>query len=455
MKPLKNKRLIFLTLCLITVMGLLIRLAYIANTEINYPIRVDARQYLIYGHNIYHYGVFSKDFPSDKPRPDSFRSPGYPLFLSFFFFLDKGNKEYYHKILYTQAILSTVLIPLTFFMGIRFLSLFWSFIAACFVAFSPHLISVNSYILTESLFAIFLLTALFALSQADGKKQKTLFILSGIFFGIAYLINETALFLPYLIFFTYMICFRQSLKESSAKRLVINMIFFICIFSLFPVSWKLRNIINLPPGASQGSDRALATITHGTYPGFIYKSEKYKYLPYKEDPMQPAFSSSFENFIPIFWERYKERPLRYLSWYFFEKPYYLWSWNILQGQGDVYIYPVITSLYQVSKSANITREIMKFLHPVILVFSLFGVVLFIHKIFREKTGLSAEYPVFVLFIIIVYYTFLYTIFAPWPRYSIPLRPELYLFAIWSLYNISIQIKKKYLHTEKQLVPCPD
>ena len=32
----------------------------------------------------------------------------------------------------------------------------------------------------------------------------------------------------------------------------------------------------------------------------------------------------------------------------------------------------------------------------------------------------------------VYFTVVYSVFAPWPRYSVPLRPELYLLAAWSV-----------------------
>jgi hypothetical protein len=439
MKPVKNKRVIFLTLCLITAMGLLIRLAYIANTKVDHPIRVDARQYLIYAYNLYNHNVFSKEYPTDNPSPDSFRSSGYPLFLSLFFYLDKKGNIY--NIVYMQAVLSTLLIPLTFLIGIRIFPLKWAFIAACLVAFSPHLVSITSYILTETLFGLLLLTAVLMLCESFKKNTAFTYVGAGFFWGLSYFVNETALFLPYIISFFYI--FHHFYHKKISKILIFNIILFLFVYSAFPVAWGIRNKVSLPSDAPKGSNRAIGSMSHGAYPGFFYKTESYRYFPYREDPMQPVFSSSLKNFTHIFWKRFKEKPLRYLSWYFFEKPYYLWSWNILQGQGDVYIYPVITSLYQVSKSANITREIMKFLHPVILVFSLFGIVLFVHRIFRGQTGLFPEYPVFILFILITYYTFLYTVFAPWPRYSIPLRPELYLWSLWSLKYLSAGIAKLY------------
>lgn len=211
---------------------------------------------------------------------------------------------------------------------------------------------------------------------------------------------------------------------------------YLIVFSLFPAVWILRNH-NLSPNASKGSERAISIMSHGAYPGFIYKDPKFKYFPYREDPMQPAFSSSLENFISIFTERFKQRPVRYLAWYFFEKPFYLWSWNMLQGQGDVYVYPVIKSLYQTSKIANLPRILMKCFHPIILILSFIGIPIVINESYLKKNEILPYQTPFIIFIVLIYYTLLYTVFAPWPRYSIPLRPELYLCALWSL-KISIE-----------------
>ncbi len=429
MEYIKNKRIVFLLIFLLSAIAFLIRVAYVVNTSIDHPIRADAREYVIYAHNLYKHGIFSKEFPADQPSPDSFRSPGYPMFLCLFFHLDKETNLY--SVIYAQTVLSTLLVPLTFLIGIRIFSFLWAFIGACLVAFSPHLVSITSYILTETLFGFLFLAALVLLSESLRKNMRILFLMAGFFFGLAYLVNETVLFFPYIVSFAYILYFRKTHGKTD-KLILSNIVLFLIIFSVFPAAWGIRNKINLPLDAPKGSHRAIGTMTHGTYPDFIYKTEKYRNFPYREDPMQPAFSSSMGNFVRIFWTRFKERPIRYLSWYFFEKPYYLWSWNILQGQGDVYIYPVTTSLYQVSKAANLTREIMKFIHPAVLIFALLGIPLFIIKLRAGKKDLFAEQAVFLLFIIIVYYTLLYTVFAPWPRYSIPLRPELYLWSLWSL-----------------------
>lgn len=430
-----------LLLFIITVLALIIRIQYNYNTQIYKPIRADARQYVLYGYNLAYNGTFSQSVPTSEVKlPDSLRSPGYPL-LTAASFLIGGNKGFLRVIIWAQIFLSTLLVPVTFFIGIRFLRLWGALIASFLVALSPHLVSMTSYVLTETLFSFLLVSSTISLYYSLKHTNLVLIIVSGLLFGASYLTNETALFIPY-IFIIIMLVIKKYRVAMIEQRLFTKVIIFLLIFSIFPAGWMIRNI-NLPPNAPKGASRAIATMSHGAYPDFIYKDPRFKYFPYREDPMQPAFSSSLDNFRKIFWTRFKERPGRYLRWYLLEKPYYLWSWNILQGQGDVYVYPVITSLYQTSKIANTTREIMKFLHPLILILAVAGIPFFYITYWRGKNTVNIPDTPIILFIICIYFTLLYAIFAPWPRYSVPLRPILYLVALWSLQTGGKFISEKW------------
>lgn len=107
-----SKRFTVLIVCLVTITALFLRVEYVEQTVIHTPIRADARQYVIYGYNIYSHGIFSKELSSD-PSPDSFRSPGYPLLISLAVMLG-GKNGFYPIVIYFQAILSALLVPLTF-----------------------------------------------------------------------------------------------------------------------------------------------------------------------------------------------------------------------------------------------------------------------------------------------------------------------------------------------------
>lgn len=199
----------------------------------------------------------------------------------------------------------------------------------------------------------------------------------------------------------------------------------------------------VPDNAPQGSSRALNTITHGSYIDFIYESEEYKYFPYYEDPMQPDISNSYSKFLEVFWLRFKERPGEYIAWYLVKKPYYFWSWDILQGQGDIYVYPVKTSLYTQNRLADAARGFFRFIHPVLMIFFLGGLIYLLGKVFASgKSGMQQKIVFASLGWIPVYYTLLYMVFASWPRYALPLRPVFFIIAVLALTRLFFFCKSR-------------
>ncbi len=415
--------------------SVLIRVHYIKSTRIISPLRADALQYITYGYNLAHHGTFSKEYPSDNPSPDSFRSPGYPSLVALSFLLG-GKKGFYDLLLYSQSILGGLMPVITYMAGILFLPFFWSMAAAVLVAFNPHLISMTSYCLTETLFGFTLSISILFFLYSLKYNKTVFFIISSILWGCSYLTNETVFFLPYLLGLTFLFIAKKNNQKKS------NFIIFILLFTLFPCMWMMRNKI-LPPDSPKGNSRAIATMSHGAYPGFIYKTDKYKYFPYREDPEQPEFGDSFTTFRKILWLRIKQRPVEYLTWYFLKKPYYLWSWSILQGQGDVYVYPVTRSLYSISKPAAASKKAIYVLHPLILFSAFAGILLIIHLLYRNRYNLAdQDKPAIVFFILFIYYTQLYMVFAPWPRYSIPLRPIFYLCGLWGVHYMINLLKYK-------------
>jgi len=428
-----------LLIILFCVAALALRWLYYERLDLPYPVRADARDYFVYAYNLVHFGTYSKALSEDKPRPDAWRSPGYPLIVAAALSLG-GLKRYYDLMIHFQIVLSSLCVPMTYFVGRRFMPNWAALTAAGLVALSPHLISTAANLLTETLFAFVLLAGIRSYYWAVEKKRILPAVVSGLLFGYAYLINETCLFLPLV----FAVCTAWLSKVRDAPS-IFNanlrlMAILLLVFSLFPAAWLLRNS-RLPQGALKGSGRAVATMSHGAYPGFVYEDSTLKYYPYEEDPRQPDFGASLDNFIDILWDRFKQRPLRYLSWYLLEKPYHLWSWNNLQsdkgatgkaGRGDIYIYPVRSSLYLESKPADLTRVLMKGLHPVIAFLACAGVFICLFRAKANRSPGQVERSPVYLFAVLLYYTLLYTVFAPWPRYSVPLRPELYLSAMWVL-----------------------
>lgn len=418
---------------LIFSLSLLYRDAYIHNMVIDNPLQNDARQYVLYGYNLANRQVYSTSPPSEIPVPDSYRSPGYSLLVAACFLLG-GEAKYYPLLLDMQAILGALTAVLAFFLGKKFLPFGWAVGSAVLVGISPHLVAMTGYVLTETLFGFLLIWALLWFVHALEKGQAIHYARAGIVFGLCFLTNETALFLPFIL--VAAVCFTDQYQTKTGKIRSLLYVVFILVFLCFPVVWTVRNTMNLPPDVPTSKQRAIATATHGAYPDFVHKDPRYKYFPYRDDSMQPEFSSSWYSFFKILLSRIQERPLRYLSWYLFEKPYYLWSWDILQGQGDVFVYQVKSSLFEKYHGTELLRAAMKIMHPVLVLSALAGLVWVLRMLTRDYWNRAAM----VIFSVLGYYTLLYTLFAPWPRYAVPLRPELYLAALWTLHRI-----KKMVH----------
>ena len=309
------------------------------------------------------------------------------------------------------------------------------------VAICPHLVALAGYILSETLFSFVLLSAILCYIVALERDRYAFFGIAGGLFGYAFLTNETVLILPLILALITFVNYQKSIGSALNRNLVLKLVLFLSVFLLFPLSWNLRNIMVIPSDAPRAADRAIQTLSHGAYPGFIHNDPAYKYYPYLEDPRQPQFGESLKSFSEIFIERFREDPLRYIRWYFFQKPYYFWSWNILQGQGDIYVYPLKTSLYQKAPLIELTRLTMKTLHIWILLLcaaSFFAVVAI--QAGKAQDRIVVQIPLLML-VTCLYYTLLYSVFAPWPRYSVPLRPQLYICAMWILCWLGSRFKQ--------------
>ena len=153
-------------LCMLLVVGFYLRSESLWQTVVVLPaIRADAGDYFMYAYNLYHHGIYSRDHRglSEATKissilPDAVRSPGYPLFLTLFMG-DQPISGILAHVLLIQVLISTLTVALAYLMYRRFLNLPWAASAALLTALSPHLIVVNIYLLTETLFCFFLVAA--------------------------------------------------------------------------------------------------------------------------------------------------------------------------------------------------------------------------------------------------------------------------------------------------------
>ena len=184
-----SKNWIYITLVLITLLGLQLRLQAVRYTVVDTPIRADAKEYLFYAINLKVFHTYSRftealEGKAASPKPDALRSPGYPLFVRLFIG-DSFNEADIFSISMAQALLSTLTIVLVYFSFVGFLNPPLALLAAFFTAISPHLVNANVYLLSETLFCFLLMLFFWLLTRLRSNPNLFLLLATGLALGLA------------------------------------------------------------------------------------------------------------------------------------------------------------------------------------------------------------------------------------------------------------------------------
>ena len=196
--------------------------------------------------------------------------------------------------------------------------------------------------------------------------------------------------------------------------------------------WLLRNLVTL----GQLSDPTLMTNTlfHGMYPDFTYAGMvQSRGFPYRFDPNAAQISQDTWSVLGEIGRRFHEQPLAQLKWYLVGKPLALFSWNMVQGMGDIFIYPVLQSPYLSSEPVfHYSRVIMSILHwPLVLMSGIAAVMVWVPRCMKSF-GETSIYVGRLLSLLLAYFVAIHVIGAPFPRYGVPLRPVTYGLALFGL-----------------------
>jgi 4-amino-4-deoxy-L-arabinose transferase-like glycosyltransferase len=433
-----------IAIVLIVVFGAWLRTAYNSNTFFISPIRADAAFYFQYAHNLVEHTTFSKE-RSQSPTPDSYWAPGYPILVALNIY---GSKlvavEAYDLVLHMQTALAALTILLVFLIGRLFLPSYWPLLPATLLSISPHHISLGSYALTETAFGFFLCFSIYFFARGFFASRNKNWGLAGLGAAVAYAINPVCLVaIPTIaILISLSKAWRNDtgIQPINTKHIVVIMLPVVIFFS----AWSLRTAISVPDDQPTSSDRLLTNLTIGLYPDF-HEKWRAQILNPEEDIRVPGegVDTSYSSFFNEVARQLSSEPTRLVSWFILGKPYQLWQWDILTGQGDIYVYDILYSLYHTSKPALVSYSIMHSLHHWLLICSLLGIGLVVAN---HRNSANSLVPM-ITYGTMCSISLVYIATQAEPRYSVPLRPELYLTAtyfIWQLYEWVKNVRENHL-----------
>ena len=411
-------RWVMLFVLLVVVLGCYLRLIAMEQTRIEDPIRGDARIYVSYAFNLQHFGVFSNqipDTPEKAPVPDAFVPPGYPLFLSELFDFKQINASVI-RIGYVQALLSLVTLLVYWLLFRRFLTPAWALAAAFLTAICPHLVNASVYLLTETLFTLALALLLLALDQAERSRKPALFVVAGVLLGTATLIRPTTLL--FLLPLALWLWWTPGTPGSRFKRLLLIALPFVVMQG----AWMARNLRE----TGHASDPALSAsfIQHGSYVNLEYddRPESYGY-PYRFDPDNDRIHGKPDLILRSLLERARRAPLKYLQWYALGKPVQFLAWNLTESIGDAFIYAPARTPYADQPVFLATHALAQIAHWPLVALAL---ITALACLWRPPANTTAT----LFALCLLYFIGFHMIGAPFPRYSIPVRPVLYGLAMF-------------------------
>lgn len=427
---LNRKRNLICTLAVLFILSFTLRWQYIHKTVFLQPLRADAYRYYAIGHNLATYGLFTSNSPPVESTSEA-RPPGYCFFLAAIDKLTPSFQTFYQTTLWLQCLLGALTVIFSYFLARFFMPITWALLAAMLVMISPHMIILSAYVLTESLFSFLLVVALVLLCLAFKTEKSWPFILAGVFMGLGIFVRPVLGIFPLICVVLFL--FMHNRKDVGFSKIIFPILLFLTLSFIFQGSWNIWEKVSFG-NDSVMSDQLKSALLQGTYPRMTYN--KLIGMPYREDPnFKTLMDKGYGAIASHIYENFRKAPLRSAWWWLVGKPSLFWSWKVYFSDG-VNIYPVGKTWFDKNPVLNIIRTVMLKLHIIFIFLTVFGLCFYIFRFSKKLSG-SGQFCYLLNCSLLVYFTLLFTILAPFPRYALPLGPAFFVLAVsgaWMMAN---------------------
>jgi 4-amino-4-deoxy-L-arabinose transferase-like glycosyltransferase len=408
----------------IGLLAFILRWYYVTHAIVDTPVRGDAIEYYCYAWNLIHHGVFSLARPdAAQVVSDSFRDPGYPVFLAAWIGALGAFAEWYPRLLIGQALLGAVTVVLLMSAARHWLPTRWIAGTGVLMAIWPHSITIAGYILSETLFGFLCALALCMLGVALRRSRTWSMAVAGLLFGVAALTNAVAI--PLAPVLALLLWLHKLVPARMSAALALAAL-------LLPFAWGLRSAH--VDGASSGR-RAAMNLVQGSWPeyhGSLYRNAMYQDAQAKRNLERiggeyQLFRESPSKGLGAMARRMSTEPGRYILWYL-GKPMLLWDWSIRVGVGDIYVYPTPYSPFYDQPLLRVLVALCHALNPLLMPLMLVGCI----AIWLRRRQINAM--AMVMLGTAVFVTAIYSVLQAEPRYSIPFRGIELLLAAYGVWQ---------------------
>jgi len=414
-----------LALVLVLAFAAHLRLRAAAETLVWPPLQGDSVNYVSVAYNLRQFGVASHErtwtqVAPARPAPDALVAPGYPLLLATVM-PDRPNPPFLRDALLLQALLGVLTVGLGYLLARPLLPRAGAVAVAALLAISPHLVSLGTSLLTETLFATAVTAFAVALVHAARSGRARDYAIAGVLLGVTALIRPTLQYLP-LLLVPAIAWLSTGPRWRNAGALLLA---FVLVFA----PWVARNLART--GAAGDPTLMASALLHGSYPDFMYAGKPESLgFPYRYDPAAKSIRTPGDALGRIR-ANLAADPAGTLRWYVLDKPRRLFDWAFVEGAGDVFINSVKQSPYFARGEFRATHALMRWLHAPLMALGGIGLVAALWRGWRRRDDAQAR-AYALLAVTMLFVVALHSLLLPLARYGVPFRAFTFLFALHAL-----------------------